>query len=581
MGGAALAAVLATAASAQSPSWPTPPTPTPQAESPTAPQTKPASPFSPARLGQMLAPIALYPDDLLADILMAATYPLDVVQAARWLQGPQNAALKGDQLLTALQQKSWDPSVKSLAPFPRILRMLDANLEWTEQLGEAYLADPAAVMDAVQRLRRRAQSAGRLVTTPQEIVRTEPEPTPLEETITIEAPSPEVVYVPICDPSFAYGPWPYPDYPPFFPVFAGAAISGCGWISGPIVAPFWGWSVLNFRTRHIEIDRKRLALFDRDRDRERNHDQALGEEWRHDPGHRGNVPYRDAAVSALFGSGTPAANSNPAFRSRWIGPSRVEGPVASPLPPKWQRPGLQSVRPSLDAGRPWPEGISAPLERGRSSTAGVQPRFGGVQPALEGVDPTIRPLVGVGAQPFGSRGPSGIGARPVSGPRFGGVQPALEGVDPTFRPLVGSGAQPFGGRGGSGAIGARPFSGPRFGGVQPALEGVDPTESGAPVGQSLNRDAETRMLIERGLFGRVPPTALAAPLGGSRASPSFGGIGSTQSLGGRGTFLPPVGIGAQPFGGRGPGGIGAQPFSGRGPQTPSGGMGAGGGRGGG
>ena len=161
----------------------------PQAESPTTPQTKPASPLSPARLGQMLAPIALYPDDLLADVLAAATYPLDVVEAARWLQDPQNAALKGDQLFAALQQKSWDPSVKSLTPFPRILRMLDANLEWTEQLGEAYLANPAAVMDAVQRLRRRAQLAGRLVTTSQEIVRTEQEPTRIEETVTIETPS--------------------------------------------------------------------------------------------------------------------------------------------------------------------------------------------------------------------------------------------------------------------------------------------------------------------------------------------------------------------------------------------------------
>ena len=342
IGGAALATILAAAASAQSPSWPTPPAPAPQAESPaapqaespTAPQTKPASPLSPARLGQMLAPIALYPDDLLADILMAATYPLDVVEAARWLQDPQNAALKGDQLFAALQQKSWDPSVKSLAPFRRILRMLDANLEWTEQLAEAYLADPAAVMDAVQRLRRRAQSAGRLVTTPQEIVRTEQEPTRIEKSITIEAPSPEVVYVPICDPSFAYGPWPYPDYPPFFPVFAGATISGCGWISSPIVAPFWGWSVLNFRTRHIEIDRKRLALFDRDRDRERDRDHA-GEEWRHDPGHRGNVPYRDAAVSALFGRGTPAANFNPA--SSDAGRARLVSRV--PLRPRCRKSG--------------------------------------------------------------------------------------------------------------------------------------------------------------------------------------------------------------------------------------------------
>ena len=127
-----------------------------------------------------------------------------------------------------------------------------------------------------------------------------------------------------------------------------------------------------------------------------------------------------------------------------------------------------------------------------------------------------------------------------------------------------------------------PFSGPRLGTVQPALKGVDPDrEPGAPLQQSLNRDAERRMLIERGLFGRVPPTALAPPLGGLRASPSFGGIGSTQSLGGRRFFKPLVGIGAQPFGGRGPGAIGAQPFSGRGPQTPSGSMGASGGRGGG
>ena len=361
MVGAALATILATAASAQSPSWPTPPAP--QAESPTTPQTKPASPLSPARLGQMLAPIALYPDDLLADVLAAATYPLDVVEAARWLQDSQNAALKGDQLFAALQQKSWDPSVKSLTPFPRILRMLDANLEWTEQLGEAYLANPAAVMDAVQRLRRRAQLAGRLVTTSQEIVSTEQEPTRIEETVTIETPSPEVAYVPICDPSFAYGPWPYPDYPPFFPIFSGATIGGCGWITGPIIAPF----VLNFRTRHIEIDRKRLALFDRDRDRERDRDHALGEEWRHDPAHRGNVPYRDAAVRALFGGGTPAANINPGFRGRWTGPSPVEGPLAAPLPQKWQRPGMEGARLPLNGGRPSPEGIRTPPERGSAA----------------------------------------------------------------------------------------------------------------------------------------------------------------------------------------------------------------------
>jgi hypothetical protein len=442
-GGAALAVILATAASAQAPSWPTPPAPAPHqaespappgAETPAAPETRPASHLSPARLGQMLAPIALYPDDLLADVLMAATYPLDVVEAARWQQDPQNAALKGDQLFVALQQKSWDPSVKSLAPFPRILRMLDANLEWTEELGEAYLADPASVMEAIQRLRHRAQLAGRLGTTSQVIVRAEQEPTGLEETIMIEAPGPEV-YVPICDPSFVYGPWPYPDYPPFFPIFAGVTIGGCGWINGPLIAPFWGFAILNFRKQHIEIDRKRLALFGRDKDRERERADSLGEEWRHDPAHRGNVPYRDAAVRALFGSSAPAAGFNPAVPGRWTSPSRFDGPLAAPPSQNRQRPEMEGDR--------------------------------------------------------------------------------------------------------------------------PPLEGVDPTGARATVGPQLHRDA------------------------GFRASASFGGVGATPSLGDRRSVRPFVGVGAQPFGARGPGAIGAQPFNSRGPLTPSGGMGAGGGKGGG
>jgi hypothetical protein len=525
--GAALAAILVRAASAQSPSWPTPPAP--QSESPTASQTKPTLTVSPARLGQMLAPIALYPDDLLSAILIAATYPLDVVEAARWRQDPQNAAVRGDQLFAALQQKSWDPSVKSLAAFPRILRMLDANLEWTERLGEAYLAEPSAVMDGVQRLRRRAQSAGRLVTTPQENVGTEQEHTRIEELITIEPASPDVVYIPICDPSFAYGPWPYPDYPPFFPLFAGASINGCGWISGPIVAPFWGLSVLNFRTRRIEIDLKRLALFDRDRKKDLDH--ALGEEWRHDPGHRGNVPYRDAAVRAMFRSGTPEANFNPAFLKPSMDPSRAGDFLAAPLPQRWRRPLMEGARLPLNGDRASPEGTSAPREGGRSSTARVQLGFRSVQPALEGVDPIVRPVDGIGSQPLGGRGP--------------------------------------------GASGARSFSAPRFGAIQPALKGVDPTESRTPDGQSPERDAEKRMLIEREVMGRVSPTTLPTSFGGVRAFPSFGGAASTRSLDARQSFRSLVGIAAPSFRGRGPAAIGAQPFIGGGPQLPPAAMGAG------
>lgn len=505
--GAALAAILATAASAEEPSWPTPPAPAPeaesgappQAESAAGPESKPPSQLSPARLAQMLAPIALYPDDLLGDIFMAATYPLDVVEAARWLKDPENAALRGDQLFQALQEKSWDPSVKALAPFPRLLGMLDANIEWTEQLGEAYLADPAAVMDAVQRLRRQAQSAGRLVTTPQEVVRTEQAPARVEEFITIEAPSPEVVYVPVCDPSFAYGPWPYPGFPPFFPVFAGAAIGGCGWIGGPLIAPFPVFAVLNFRKRHIDIDHRRLALFDRDRDRDRGH--APVEEWRHDPGHRGNVPYRNPAVSARFGSEIPAANFNPAFRGRWTGPSRpgAEGALAAPPPQTGGRPLMEGARPPFDGGRPWPAGT--PLHAGRPSAAGA-PRFLGTAP------------------------------------------PALRGVDPTGQS---AGAEP-------------PLRGAR-----PSLEGVDPIGGAAPVGPSPGRDAETRMLIGRGMPARVPPTALTPPQIGLRASPPLGGMAPIRSLGDGRFVRPRIGVAPQSFApaGPAPSGLNRSPAGGR------------------
>jgi hypothetical protein len=121
-----------------------------------------ASPLTAEQFDQLVAPIALYPDPLIAQILMAATYPLEVVEADRWLQIPANAALRGDALTAALQQLPWDPSIKSLVPFPQLLHMMDANLQWTEQLGDAFLAQQADVMDAVQRLRKRAQAAGAL-----------------------------------------------------------------------------------------------------------------------------------------------------------------------------------------------------------------------------------------------------------------------------------------------------------------------------------------------------------------------------------------------------------------------------------
>ena len=146
--------------------------PTPPAE---APATKPEAPpiFKAEQLDQLLAPIALYPDALLAQILMAATYPLEIVKADRWLQDPSHANLRGDQLAEAIEAETWDPSVKSLVPFPQILRIMSQELDWTEQLGNAVVVQQPDVMDAVQRLRHEAAAAGTLWSNAQQRVTTE------------------------------------------------------------------------------------------------------------------------------------------------------------------------------------------------------------------------------------------------------------------------------------------------------------------------------------------------------------------------------------------------------------------------
>jgi len=171
-----------------------------------APNTPPI--FRAEELDQLLAPIALYPDQLLAQILMAATYPLEIVRARRWLQDSSHADLRGAQLAVALDTETWDPSVKALLAFPQILRMMDDRLEWTERLGNAFLAQQGDVMDATQRLRQQAAAAGTLWSNAQQRVTTE------GQGIVIEPANPALIYPPIYNPDLVYGPWPYPDYPP-------------------------------------------------------------------------------------------------------------------------------------------------------------------------------------------------------------------------------------------------------------------------------------------------------------------------------------------------------------------------------
>ena len=183
------------------------------------------------QLDQLVAPIALYPDPLLAQVLMASTYPLEVVQADRFAK--ENKKLKDEKLKEALDKQDWDASVKELVSTPTVLATMSDKLDWTQKLGDAVLAQQADVMDAIQRLRAKAQANGKLETTKQQTVTVKQEAD--QQVIEIEPASPDVVYVPYYDPAVVYGEWSYPDYPPYYYpppsgyIVGGAIATGLAW----------------------------------------------------------------------------------------------------------------------------------------------------------------------------------------------------------------------------------------------------------------------------------------------------------------------------------------------------------------
>jgi Protein of unknown function (DUF3300) len=213
-----------------------------QTDQSAAPPPPQAAQQTPEQLQQLVAPIALYPDALVAQILAAATYPAEVVEADRWMQ--QHTDLKGKKLADEVNKQSWDPSVKALAQFPSVLANMDKNLSWTSSLGDAYVNQSQAVMDAMQVMRSRAQGAGNLKSNPQETVATQ------GQTITIEPVNPDVVYVPQYDPWLVYGAplgvWPgwYP-YPGLYLAGAGIAF-GVGFGLGFFAGYGWGFGHWGF-----------------------------------------------------------------------------------------------------------------------------------------------------------------------------------------------------------------------------------------------------------------------------------------------------------------------------------------------
>jgi uncharacterized membrane protein YgcG len=276
--------------------------------------------FKQEEMDQLLAPIALYPDSLLAQILMAATYPLEVVQADRWAR--QNKDLKGDALTAALEKQTWDPSVKSLVNFPQVLTMMSEKLDWTQKLGDAFLAQQKDVMNTVQALRVKAHTAGNLKTTKEQVVKVE------KEIIIIEPASPQVIYVPTYNPTVVYGAWAYPAYPPYpvYPPGYVATTAAFSFAAGAAVGAAWGyaWGHSDWHGGDVDIDINQNTNINQNINREKYKQQyqAKGQagkgKWQHDASHRGGVAYRDQGTAQKYnrGTGGEAAKSREAYRGR-------------------------------------------------------------------------------------------------------------------------------------------------------------------------------------------------------------------------------------------------------------------------
>lgn len=250
--------------------------------------------FTTEELDQILAPIALYPDDLLSSVLMAATYPLEVVEAARWIDEPENRDLKGAALERALADKDWDPSVKSLAQFPDVLMLMDDNLDWMRKLGDAVLADQAAVMDRIQFLRMKAEEAGHLESNQHQRIVNRREDD--RDYIYIEPAEPDVIYVPVYEPDVVYGSWWYPDYPPYYWEPAGVVfVDYFYWGAGVAIAPaLWHWASPRWHRHYIHVDPRRYNRLSRHKLK------ASVNRWHHDARHRRGARYHDPKLRRRF-----------------------------------------------------------------------------------------------------------------------------------------------------------------------------------------------------------------------------------------------------------------------------------------
>ena len=357
------ACVLATALALEVRATPAPAdqsTPTPSTPSSTATRT-PTQPevFSKEEIAQLVAPIALYPDSLLAQVLMASTYPGDVADAAAWSKAHPEA--KGDSAVKAVANEPWDPSVQSLVAFPQALLMLGHDINWVQKLGDAFLAQSNDVMATVQELRRQAQSAGNLKSNEHQKVSQEPASGSSPQTIVIESAQPDVIYVPSYDPTYMYGGWHYPYYPPmYYPPAAywypGAAlVGGIMWGAGMAIAGGL-WGDCNWGGGDIDIDVDKYNNFNRNSERNVNRERG-DNKWQHDGSRRDGVPYRDQASREKYGNRQAGGES----RNRFRGEDATRSQSREQARQSMERQGMEPARSNQQA-------------RDRAATASRDPR---------------------------------------------------------------------------------------------------------------------------------------------------------------------------------------------------------------
>lgn len=267
--------------------------------------------LSPEQLDSLVAPIALYPDPLLSQTLVASTYPLEVIQLQQWLE--KNKNLKDKALTDAVKKQDWDPSIQALAALPDVVKRLSENIKWTTDLGNAFLAQQSDVMDAVQRMRSKAKGTGNLKSTEQQKVETKVVEN--KQVIVIEQASPQVVYVPTYNPTVVYGPpvYPYPPvyYPPPGYYAAGMAISfGIGIAMGAAWGGGWGWGCGWGGHNNVYINNNNNFVRNSNQNINRSGNRATTQpargnsNWQHNPQHRGGAPYSDRATAKQYGGTT-------------------------------------------------------------------------------------------------------------------------------------------------------------------------------------------------------------------------------------------------------------------------------------